>query len=213
MRKYPIFVGILLTACSPGAAITGKEQNLEVQDTAVSDTDTDDTDTGDTDTDDTDTDDTDTDDTDTDTTDTDTTDTDETDTTDTDETDTDDTDTNSWPFSGAYNGSIEMSGDYWGVWCTGTMDVTVEPDGVLDGEGSCDYDLTSYGYGTGTVWFYPTGELNMDGELEDGELYVDTDVWGSFEGTTSGSHSINDTELVMEFLWTFQYNTVTFERD
>ena len=80
MRKYPIFVGILLTACSPGAAITGKEQNLEVQDTAVSDTDTDDTDTGDTDTDDTDTDDTDTDDTDTDDTDTDDTDTDDTDT-------------------------------------------------------------------------------------------------------------------------------------
>ena len=106
-----------------------------------------------------------------------------------------------------------MSGDYWGVWCTGTMDVTVEPDGALDGEGACDYDLTELDYGTGTIWFYPTGELNADGELEDGELYVDTDVWGSFDGISSGSHSADDTELVMEFLWDWQYNTVTFERD
>ena len=56
MRNHVIFVGLLLTACSPETVKLVKEQNLEIQDTAVSDTNTDDTNTDDTNTDDTNTD-------------------------------------------------------------------------------------------------------------------------------------------------------------
>ena len=61
MRNHLIFVGLLLTACSPETVVSVKEQNLEIQDTAVSDTNTDDTNTDDTNTDDTNTDDSNTD--------------------------------------------------------------------------------------------------------------------------------------------------------
>jgi hypothetical protein len=61
MRNHVIFVGLLLTACSPETVKLVKEQNLEIQDTAVSDTNTDDTNTDDTNTDDTNTDDSNTD--------------------------------------------------------------------------------------------------------------------------------------------------------
>ena len=61
MRNHVIFVGLLLTACSPETMKLVKEQNLEIQDTAVSDTNTDDTNTDDTNTDDTNTDDSNTD--------------------------------------------------------------------------------------------------------------------------------------------------------
>ena len=56
MRNHLIFVGLLLTACSPETVVSVKEQNLEIQDTAVSDTNTDDTNTDDTNTDDSNTD-------------------------------------------------------------------------------------------------------------------------------------------------------------
>jgi hypothetical protein len=105
-----------------------------------------------------------------------------------------------------------MYGDEWGAWCYGDMDVTVEPDGAVDGEGSCAWDLTALGYGTGVTYFYPMGVMDSDGSIS-GELFVDSGEWGTFDGTVEGFHSEDSTDLTMEFLWDWQYQTVVFERE
>ena len=116
-----------------------------------------------------------------------------------------------WPYSGAYAGSLVMIGETWGEWCYGSMDVTVESDGAIDGEGFCDWDLP--GYGAGIAYFYPSGWVAEDGIIDGSDLYVDSSPWGAFEGEVSGTHSAEDTEIVMGFMWGWQYMTVIFTRD
>ncbi len=119
--------------------------------------------------------------------------------------------TTPWPYAGAYSGSITMSGDTWGEWCFGSMDVTVESDGAIEGEGYCDWDRPEYG--SGTTYFYPSGIVNAVGVIEGVDLYVDASPWGAFTGPVTGSHSADYTEIEMGFLWDWQYQTVTFVRD
>ena len=106
-----------------------------------------------------------------------------------------------------------MTGDTWGPWCEGTMVVTVSESGDVEGDGSCDWDLSDLGYGTDTTAFYASGTVSSDGAIS-GDVFVDAGDWGSFTGSLSGTHGESSTDLVMEFDWGgVQDQSVVFERE
>jgi hypothetical protein len=105
-----------------------------------------------------------------------------------------------------------MYGDTWGAWCEGSMDVTVDESGNIDGEGSCYWDLSDFGFGTDTTYFYPSGSVDEDGDVS-GDVYIDAGDWGEFEGDLYGDHNEDSTDLEMQFDWDWQAQTVVFERD
>ena len=100
----------------------------------------------------------------------------------------------SWPFPGDYTGELKIEGEWWGEWCAGESDFSVDSDANLTGTAECSWEA---GYDDGTVEFVFSGSVAEDGSVSgDAEVFIFGDS-GVLE--LEGSHGESDSTLTTAF--------------
>ena len=90
------------------------------------------------------------------------------------------------------------------------MEIWVEPDGTMDGEGSCSWSSDE---ADGEFDFTVNASVEPDSNVE-GSVFVDGGGFGAADKPIDfGMHREDETKLVWAFELYSQTHTVEFERD
>ena len=115
----------------------------------------------------------------------------------------------SWPYPGDFEGETVIDADDWGEWCFGSMDISVEEDASVSGDGWC---LWESGGDEGEILFEVyDGSITADGEIE-ATVFIDTQYWGSIDKPVTGMHTLDSTWMEWDFGFADQRQYVSFER-
>ncbi len=96
-----------------------------------------------------------------------------------------------WPYPGSYSAELVIEGEWWGEWCTGSMEFSVSDEAELSGEGSCDTvdDETTF------PWVI-NGEVGLS-EVVSGTARLPG--YSEYDFDLAGFHSSDETVMYVYF--------------